>query len=181
MLSEGLIAGEDAVFCSQALRLPSDNRAILTIMVLMNGKLVGAFAFKAVMRFTGTIAGAVVGVWLASDFANAPAIFLPVFLLVMVFAGYKFGQVGARQGPYAYFLLGLTTLTIATDGVTEPGRAWQTGIVRTEEIFLGITCSLFVSTLIWPRYARDEFLDASRSALKTARQCGIIFKDQQIF
>jgi hypothetical protein len=29
------------------------------------------------------------------------------------------------QDPYAYFLLGLTTLTVATDGVTDPAQAWQ--------------------------------------------------------
>lgn len=123
-----------ALFCAQVLRLPSDNWAILTLLVLMNGQYVRAFAFKAIMRF----AGAVVGVWLATDYASTPAIFLPIFFLLMAFVGYKFGQVGARQGPYAYFLLGLTTLTIATEGVTDPGQAWQTGLSRMEEIVVGI-------------------------------------------
>jgi hypothetical protein len=85
----------------------------------------------------------------------------------MALAGYKFGQVGARQVPYAYFLLGLTTLTIASDGLTDPGRAWQIGLDRTEEIFVGIISSLLITTLLWPRYAREEFLDAARDALKT--------------
>jgi hypothetical protein len=161
------LAGLLALFWAQALRLPDANWAILTALVLMNGQYVGAFAFKAIMRFTGTVAGALVGVWLASDYSNTSAVFLPIFFLVMAFAGYKFGQVGARQVPYAYFLLGLTTLTVATDGVTNPGQAWYTGLVRTEEIFVGIICSLFVSTLVWPRYAREEFLEAGRAALKT--------------
>jgi uncharacterized membrane protein YccC len=81
----------------------------------------------------------------------------------MAFAGYKFGQVGARQVPYAYFLLGLTVLTVATD----PEQAWRSGLIRTEEIFVGIICSLFVSTLVWPRYAREEFFEAGRATLKT--------------
>src|SRR6202022_4250003 len=42
-----------------------------------------------------------------------PAILLPVLFLVIALASYKFGQVGARQVPYAYFLLGLTTLLAA--------------------------------------------------------------------
>jgi Fusaric acid resistance protein family len=163
-------AGLLAVFCAQVLRLPSYNWAILTVFVLMNGQYVGAFAFKSLMRFTGTIAGAVVGVWLVGDYTSTPAVFLPIFFLVMALAGYKFGQVGARQGPYAYFLLGLTTLTIASDGVTAPEQAWYTGIIRTEEIFVGILCSLVVSTLVWPRYAREEFFDAGRAALKTVGQ-----------
>ena len=98
------------------LRVPDDNWAILTVFVLMDAKYVGALACKAIMRLTGTIVGALIGVWLASDYASTPAIFLSVFFLVMVFAGYKVGQVGARQVPYAYYLLGLTTLTIASGG-----------------------------------------------------------------
>jgi p-hydroxybenzoic acid efflux pump subunit AaeB len=164
------IAGLLAVFCAQVLRLPSDNWAILTIVVLMNGKFVGAFALKAVMRLTGTVAGAVVGVWLASDYTNSPIILLSLFFFVITFAGYKLGQVGAREGPYAHFLLGLTTLTVVTDGVTVPGQAWYTGLIRTEEIFVGVICSLLVSTLVWPRYARDEFFAAGRDSLKTASE-----------
>jgi p-hydroxybenzoic acid efflux pump subunit AaeB len=164
------IAGLLAVFCAQVLRLPSDNWAILTIVVLMNGKFVGAFALKAVMRLTGTVAGAVVGVWLASDYTNSPVILLSLFFLVMTFAGYKFGQIGAREGPYAHFLLGLTTLTVVTDSVMVPGQAWYTGLIRTEEILVGVICSLLVSTLIWPRYAREEFFAAGRDVLKTASE-----------
>ena len=161
------LAGLLALFCTQALRLPDDNWAILTVLVLMSGQFVGAFAFKGVMRMAGTVAGAFVGVWLVSDYISTPAIFLPVFSLIMALAGYKFGQVGARQVPYAYFLLGLTTVTVVTDGMTKPGQAWQVGLDRTEEIFVGIICSLVISTLIWPRYAREEFFEAARDALKT--------------
>ena len=63
----------------------------------------------------------------ASDLSARP-------FLVIALASYQFGQVGARQVPYAYFLLGLTTLTIATDGVTAPAQAWQIGLDRSEEI-----------------------------------------------
>ena len=161
------IAGLLALFSTQALRLPDDNWAILTVQVLMSGQFVGAFAFKGAMRMAGTVAGAVVGVWLVSDYISTPAIFLPVFFLVMALAGYKFGQVGAHQVPYAYFLLGLTTMTIVTDGMAKPAQAWQVALDRTEEIFVGIACSLLISTLVWPRYGREEFFEAGRAALKT--------------
>jgi uncharacterized membrane protein YccC len=161
------VAGLLAVFCAQVLRLQSDNWAVLTVLVLMTQQHVGAFTFRAIMRVTGTIAGALVGIWLVSDYTSTPAIFLPVFFLVMAFAGYKYGQLGVRQVPYAYFLLGLTTLTIATVGVTDPARAWQIGLDRTEEILLGVISSLLVTSLLWPRYAREEFFEAGRAALKT--------------
>ena len=161
------LAGLLALFCAQMLRVPNDSWAILTVFVLMDAQYVGALAFKASMRMIGTVGGALIGVWLVSDYASTPAIFLAVFFLVMAFAGYKVGQVGARQVPYAYYLLGFTTLTIASEGVTDPAHAWQTGVDRTEEIFIGIISSLLVSSLIWPRYAREEFLEAGRAALKT--------------
>src|ERR1700720_2598515 len=119
------LAGLLALYCTQVLRLPHDNWAILTVLVLMSVRFVGSIAVKAIMRVIGTIAGALVGVWLVSDYTSTPVIFLPVLFLVMAFASYKFGQVGARQVPYAFFLFGLTTLVIATDGVTgDPTQAW---------------------------------------------------------
>jgi hypothetical protein len=127
------LAGLIALFCAQMLRVPDDNWAILTVFVLMDAKYVGALAFKAIMRLTGTILGALIGICLASDYASTPAIFLSGFFIVMVFAGYKVGQVGLRQVPYAYYLLGLTTLTIVSSGVTDPALAWQTGLDRKED------------------------------------------------
>ena len=61
------LAGLIALFCAQMLRVPDDNWAILTVFVLMDAKYVGALACKAIMRLTGTIVGALIGVWLASD------------------------------------------------------------------------------------------------------------------
>ena len=99
------LAGLLALFCTQVLRLPHDNWAILTVVVLMGARFVGSVAFKAIMRVTGTIAGALVGIWLVGNYTSTPAIFLPVLFLVIALASYKFGQVGARQVPYAYYLL----------------------------------------------------------------------------
>ena len=164
------LAGLLALFCTQVLRLPHDNWAILTVVVLMSAQFVGSIAFKAIMRAIGTIAGALVGIWLVGDYTSTPAIFLPVLFLVIAFTSYKFGQVGARQVPYAYYLLGFTALTIVRDGVADPAQAWQIGLDRTEEILVGIMSSLLVTSILWPRYAREEFSEAGRAALKTVSQ-----------
>src|SRR6266481_4032431 len=164
------LAGLLALFCTQVLRLPDDNWAILTVVVLMSAQFVGSIALKAIMRVIGTIAGAFVGVWLVGDYTSTPEIFLPVLFLVTAFASYKYGQLGARQVPYAYYLLGFTALTIATDGVTDPAQAWQIGLDRSEEILVGIMSSLLVMSSLWPRYAQEEFIEAGRAALKTVDQ-----------
>jgi uncharacterized membrane protein YgaE (UPF0421/DUF939 family) len=160
------LAGLLALYVAQILRLPHDNWATLTVLVMMSAQYVGSIAVKAIMRVLGTIAGAIVGVWLVGNYSSTPAIFLPLLFLVMAIASYKFGQYGVRQVPYSYFLLGLTTLTIATNGVTAPDQAWQLGLDRSEEIVAGIMCSLLVNTILWPRYAREEFVAAARNALK---------------
>ena len=41
-------------------------------------------------------------------------------------------------GPSSVLFLDLTTLTVATDGVTDPAQAWQIGLDRSEEILVGI-------------------------------------------
>src|SRR4029077_20551224 len=164
------LAGLLALFCTAVLRLPHYNWAFLAVLVLMSAQFVGSITVKAIMRVIGTVTGALVGIWLVGDYTSTPAIFLPVLFLVVALASYQFGQLGARQVPYAYFLLGLTTLTVATDGVTDPAQAWQIGLDRSEEILVGIMSSLLVTSVLWPRYAREEFLEAGRDALKTVSQ-----------
>jgi uncharacterized membrane protein YccC len=102
---------------------------------------------------------------LVGDYVLTPAIFLPLFFIVVAFAGYKFGQFPASQVPYAYFLVGLTTIAVATSGVTDPADVWQIGLNRTLEILDGAISALLVTTLLWPRYAREEFLEAGRAGL----------------
>jgi hypothetical protein len=77
------LAGLLALFCTQVLRLPHDNWAILTVLVLMSSQFVGSITVKAIMRVIGTIAGALVGIWLVGDYTSTPAIFLPVLFLII--------------------------------------------------------------------------------------------------
>ena len=73
------LAGLLALFCTQVLRLPHDNWAILTVVVLMSAQFVGSIAFKAIMRVIGTIAGALVGIWLVGDYTSTQRSFCPSF------------------------------------------------------------------------------------------------------
>jgi uncharacterized membrane protein YccC len=160
------LAGILALYLTQVLRLPHDNWAILTVLVMMTGQYVGSIAVKAILRVVGTIGGAIIGVWLVGDYTSTPMIFLPLFFLVLAITSYKYGQFGARQSPYAYYLLGLTTLSVVTNGIATPDLAWQVGIDRSEEILVGSTVALLVSTVLWPRSAREEFVAVSVKSLK---------------
>src|SRR5262245_59175625 len=134
---------------------------------MMLSQYVGSAAVKAVTRVLGTIAGAILGVWLVGNYTSTPTIFLPVLFGVMAFATYKFGQIGPRQAPYSYFVLGVTTLVIATDGIAAPDKAWQLGLYRSEAILVGVISALLVSSILWPRYARSEFITSARQVLRS--------------
>jgi uncharacterized membrane protein YccC len=161
------LAGLLALCLTQLLPLPHDSWAILTILVIMLSQYVGTAAVKAIMRVVGTIAGAMVGVWLVGNYTSTPIVFLPVLFVVMAHATYQFGHFGLRQFPYSYFLLGLTTLVIATDGIAAPDQVWQLGLYRSEEILVGVVSALLVSTIVWPRYAQEEFLTAAQETLRS--------------
>jgi len=160
------LAGILSLYLTQVLRLPHDNWAVLTVLIMMSGQYVGSIAVKAILRVAGTIGGAIIGVWLVGDYTSTPIIFLPLFFLVLAITSYKYGQFGVRQTPYAYYLLGLTTLSVVTNGISTPDQAWQVGIDRAEEILVGSTVSLLVSSILWPRSAREEFVTVSSKSLK---------------
>jgi uncharacterized membrane protein YccC len=159
-----------ALYCGEVLRLEHPNWAVLTALVMMSSHYVGSTAVKSIFRVVGTIGGALLGVWLVGDYTSTPVIFLAGVFFVVAFTSYKFGQFPASQSPYGYFLVGLTTISVATYGVDAPDQVWQTGLNRTLEILVGAMSSLLVTTVVWPRYAREEFVEAGRAALKTASQ-----------
>ena len=53
------------------------------------------------------------------DYASTSLIFLTPFFFVVAFAAYKFGQFPASQVPLAYFLAGLSTISVTTYGVAD--------------------------------------------------------------
>jgi hypothetical protein len=156
-----------ALYCAEALRLDHPNWAILTVLMMMSAPCVGPVALIAIMQVAGAVAGALIGIWLVGDYASTPLIFLTLFFFVVAFAAYKFGQFPASQFPLAYFLAGLSTISVTTYGIADPAQVWQTGLYRGLEILDGAMSALLVTTLLWPRYAQTEFLEAGRGALHT--------------
>jgi hypothetical protein len=162
------LAGMLGLFAALVLRLEHPNWSVLTVVVMMNSQHVGAISIKVILRVVGTIIGATLGVWLIGSYDTSPVIVLTGIFVVVGLATYKFGQYPASQVPYAYFLVGLTLLSVATYGVPSPNLLWQTGLNRALENMVGAFSALAVTTLVWPRYAREEFFEAGRSALETA-------------
>jgi uncharacterized membrane protein YccC len=162
------IASLLALYWALVLRLEHPNWSVLTVLVMMNSQHVGAISVKVIMRVVGTIVGALLGIWLVGTYDTSPVLLLTGIFLVVALATYKFGQYPASQTPYAYYLVGFTLVAVATYGVPAPDIIWQTGLNRTLETLVGALTALIVTTVVWPRYAREEFFEAGRSALETA-------------
>jgi p-hydroxybenzoic acid efflux pump subunit AaeB len=159
-----------SLYVALVLRLEHPNWAVLTALVMMNSHFVGSTSLKAILRCVGTIAGAFVGIWLAGDYTSNPVVFLLLISLILGISVYKFGQYPASQAPYAYYLVGLTTLSVVTYGIQDPSDVWSTGLNRALEILVGSLSSLAVTSIIWPRYAREEFFDLGSKALETVAE-----------
>jgi len=156
-----------ALYVAEVLRLEHPNWSILTVLSMMSVPYVGSISTLAITQTLGAIAGALVGIWLVGDYASTPAIFLPLFFFVLAFAAYKFGRAPASQVSLGYYLVGFTTIAVTTYGLADPAQVWQTGVNRVLEILDGVMSSLLVTTLLWPRYAQEEFVEAGRAALNT--------------
>ena len=159
-----------SLYAALALRLEHPNWAVLTALLMMNSHFVGSTALKAMLRSVGTIVGAFIGIWLVGTYASTPVPFLLFTFVILGITVYKFGQFPGSQAPYAYYLVGLTMLTVATYGIQDPSDAWSIGLNRALEILVGSLSSLVVTSLIWPRYAREEFFELGRTALLTAAE-----------
>ncbi len=159
-----------SLYVALVLRLEHPNWAVLTALVMMNSHYVGSTSLKAILRCVGTIAGAFLGVWLVGSYTSSPVLFLLFIFIILGIAVYKFGQYPGSQAPYAYYLVGLTTLSVATYGIQDPSDVWRTGLNRALEILVGSLISLVVTSIIWPRYAREEFFELGSKALETAAE-----------
>src|ERR1700675_1057400 len=164
------IAAMASLYVPLIRRLEHPNWAVLTALVMMNSHYVGSTSLKAILRCVGTIAGAFLGVWLVGTYTSSPVLFLIFIFIVLGIAVYKFGQYPGSLAPYAYYLVGLTTLSVATYGIQDPSDVWRTGLNRALEILEGSLISLVVTSILWPRHAREKFFAIGSKALETAAE-----------
>ncbi len=162
------IAGVAAVFLALLIRLENPTWALFTVFVLMLAQYVGAVAEKSLFRFIGTVVGGLLGFVLTGSLEQSPAIFLPLVGAIVAFCTAMFGQ---SRYPYAFLLCGMTTLVVVSNGWENPEQSWTYMLDRVEEVSLGILVTLVVHSVVWPRYARVEFLDSVRESFSDLRDC----------
>jgi p-hydroxybenzoic acid efflux pump subunit AaeB len=161
------IAGVLSVLLALLLKLPEPTWALITVFVIMLAQFVGAVAEKSVMRIIGTVAGGVIGYLLTAGLEQQPIIYL---LLVGSVVGFGTAMFGYTKYPYAFLLCAMTTMVVASNGMNDPAFSWQPALWRIVEVCVGVVAAVLVTSLIWPRYARKEFLEKMRLALEELRK-----------
>ena len=156
------LAGLLSVYLSQLIRLGHANWALFTVLVLAPAQYVGAIAQRSVARVVGTIIGGFVGVWLVGNYQQDRLFFLLFTFGYLWLCMYMYG---GTFFPYSFFLCANTLITVSASGIFDPVNAWSVGISRTLEILAGVVSVIVVSHLLWPRFARHEFLGLAKSAL----------------
>jgi len=161
-------AGVLAVYISLVIRLDNPGWALFTVFVLMVAQYVGAISEKSIFRLIGTLVGGILGYLLTGSLEQEPILFLGLIGLVVGGCTALFGQ---SRYPYAFLLCGMTTMVVASNGMGDPAASWTFMVSRIEEIFVGIVVTLVVQSVLWPRYARVEFLESVRGLFGDLRGC----------
>jgi uncharacterized membrane protein YccC len=162
------LAGVLAVFLALVIRLEEPTWALFTVFVLMIAQYVGAIAEKSVFRIIGTVVGALLGYVLTASLQQQPWIFLPLVGLIVAYCTAMFGQ---SRYPYAFFLCGMTITVVVSNGMGNPDFSWRYALWRIEEVTLGILVAVLVQSLLWPRFARQEFVANVQGAFADLRDC----------
>lgn len=158
-----VLAGTLSLFFALVLRLEDPTWAVATAFLLMTPRYVGAIGEKMVLRIVGALAGAVLGYLIVGSLQQSPVAFL-LAMGTLVAVGTM--MLGGTFVPYAFYQCAYTAMIVATQGMGDPAMSWRAGMARCEEIILGIVVTLVVSTCLWPRYARVEFVHGARGLLR---------------
>ena len=157
------IAGILAVFVALLSKSHEPTWALFTVFVLMVAQYIGAVEEKSILRIIGTVIGGLAGYLLTAAFEQDPLIYFSLLGLFVASAAAMFGQ--ARY-PYAFLLCAMTAVVVCSNGIAKPENSWIYMIWRIQEVVIGILSVLLVQSLLWPRYAADEFLIGLRELFR---------------
>ena len=160
------IAGMLAVFAALLNKSHEPTWALFTVFVLMVAQYIGAVEEKSILRIIGTVIGGLAGYLLTAAFEQDPLIFFSLLGLLVASTTAMFGQ--ARY-PYAFLLCAMTAVVVCSNGIAEPENSWLFMIWRIQEVVIGILSVLLVQSLLWPRYAADEFLIGMQELFRDLR------------
>lgn len=156
------ISGVVCFYLALLIRLENPMWAVATAFLCLTPKYVGAIGEKMVLRIIGAITGAALGYLITGSLQQSPVLFL---LAVGTSVSVGTMMLGGTFVPYGFYQFAYTLTIVAAQGLNDPENSWRIGIARCEEIVLGIIVTAVVTTCLWPRYARKEFVHGARGMI----------------
>jgi uncharacterized membrane protein YccC len=136
----------------------------ITVLIL-NTRYLGSSVDKGVLRITGTLAGAVVALFLMGFLAQERFLFI---FVVAVLNAFLFYMMQGSRYPYAWFVCAMTILIVGFGSVENPDNIFHLAVSRVSGVILGIISSLLVHGLLRPSRAGDDFEKQLRNILHEA-------------
>jgi len=155
-----------------AFHIPHGHWAIITIFTVSQPN-AGASLTKGVQRLIGTFGGGVVGIVVATVFADQPWIRAPL-LGVIAIAGLFLSR--TTTAPYVGLLGAFTALiVVAAAGNSDPNAAVAVGLWRIVLICIGVTIGTIAQLVLWPDDPEEALLDELTArvdaAVRGIRRC----------
>lgn len=157
-----------AFYIAASIGLPRPFWAVTTCYVVSQ-PLAGATRSKAMFRLLGTVVGASAAVVLVGSFVNMPIVLSMAMATWLGFCIYC-ALLDATPRSYSFLLAGFTACIIAFQAVDAPGQVFETGILRVQEIGIGIVVSAIVHSLILPRPVAAQLRQRLQTALRDAER-----------
>jgi uncharacterized membrane protein YccC len=139
-----------AVWLARALELSHAFWVVLGAVQVLRSNALGT-GRTTLQALAGNAIGVVIGGLFAATAGNHPVLMWAALPITIFLAAYAASAIGflASQAAFTINLLVVFNL-IAPAG-------WQIGLVRLEDLAVGVAISLVVGLLLWPRGARREF------------------------
>lgn len=124
-------------------------------VVIVSNLYTGSIIDKAMMRITGTIAGAFLGYFIAGLVTNSFILFFITVFLIIVISVYYYNI--SKYG-YAYLLGALCAFIIISQLAVNPQNAFFVAVWRPVEIGIGVLVSAISVYVIFPNHLKDNIL-----------------------
>ncbi|ARS27548.1 FUSC family protein [Sphingomonas sp. KC8] len=137
-----------ALYIALRIGLPRPYWAVSTA-IIVSQPLAGAVLSKAIFRLVGTVVGGAAAVLMVPNLVNAPELLVLAFGLWLGLCVFV-SVLDRTPRSYLFVLAGYSACIIGLPSVDAPGDIFQTAILRTQEIGIGILCASLIHGVVFP-------------------------------
>jgi uncharacterized membrane protein YccC len=153
-----------AVLVTRLIRLDHSFWVVLGTLSVLRSNALGT-GRTALLAILGTVVGVVVAASLTLAIGTSPVALWVTLPIVAFLAAYVPTAVSFLVGQAAF-----TLFVVVLFDILQP-QGWRLGLVRVEDIALGIGVSLVVAVLLWPRGARGQLRSALAALYRADAAC----------